>query len=95
MPNGLRTTLWVLSSLAVLWTLLALVGWLSMGGMQCCGMMSGEAMSGGMVGMTGGMMGRMMLHMALTWLVMLGLDGVFIYLLVSRGRDRRDGTLVA
>ncbi len=52
-------------------------------------------MGGGMMGMTGGMMGGIMLHMALTWLVMLGLDGVFIYLLVSRGRDRHDGTRVA
>ncbi len=85
MTKGLRTALWLLSSLAVLWTLLALVGWFSMGGMMGRGSMG----DGGMMGMMGGMMGGMMLHMGLTWLVMLGLDAVFVYLLVSWGRSRR------
>ncbi|MBA3346039.1 MAG: hypothetical protein H0T44_12235 [Gemmatimonadales bacterium] len=103
MTKGLRTALWVLSSLAVLWTLLALIGWFSMGGMMgretmgdsgMMGMMGGDstrAAGRGMGGMMmgGKMMGGMMLHMALTWLVMLGLDGVFVYLLASWGRSRR------
>ncbi len=87
MTKGLRTALWLLSSLAVLWTLLALVGWFSMGGMMGRGSMG----DGGMMGMMGGMMGGMMLHMGLTWLVMLGLDAVFVYLVVSGRRAPRAG----
>jgi uncharacterized membrane protein len=32
------------------------------------------------------MMGGMMLYMGLTWIIMLGLVGVFIYLIVTAGR---------
>lgn len=78
MTTGLRTTLWILSSLAVLWTLLALVGVLGMGGM----MGQGGMMGGGM------MMGGMMVHMLLTWAVMLGLVGVFLYLVATARRSR-------
>jgi uncharacterized membrane protein len=74
MTKGLRLTLWILSSLAVLWAVLALVGLFTMG---CCGMLG-----------PGGMMGGMMLQMTLTWLVMLGLVGVFVYLILTGRRSR-------
>jgi hypothetical protein len=105
MTKGLRLTLWILSSLAVLWTVITLVGFLAMGGMGGgCAMMSGgmmrdSTMMGGMMGnsgmmggmhqggmMGGGWMAGMMLHMTLTWLVMLGLVGVFVYLILSARR---------
>jgi uncharacterized membrane protein len=87
MDKGLRIALWVLSSLAVLWTVIALVGMLSM-----VGMMGGSsAMMDRHGGMMGGMMMRMMVHMWLTWIVMLGLDLVFVYLLLSWGRARWTG----
>ncbi len=99
MIKGLRTTLWILSSLAVLWTVLALIGLFRMGGMMGGGMMGGGMMGGGMMGdsgmmggmrgggmMGGGWMAGMVLHMTLTWLVMLGLTGVFIYLVVTAKR---------
>jgi uncharacterized membrane protein len=76
-----------LSSLALLWTIIALVGVFAMGH---GGMMGGGAMGeNGM--MRGGWMGGMMLHMTLTWVVMLGLVGVFVYLEVSARRERRPG----
>jgi len=76
--------LWILSSLAVLWTLLALVGLFTMGTMMGSRrMMGGQGMMGGVSSM---MMGGMMLSMALTWAVMLGMDGMFLWLLVSSRR---------
>jgi hypothetical protein len=83
MGKGLRITLWILSSLAVLWTLLALVGLLRMGGMMGSRMMS-QGMMGGpdMMEWSPGMM----LPMLLTWLIVLGLDGAFVYLIASAGR---------
>ncbi|MGH7510009.1 MAG: hypothetical protein ACREA0_02980 [bacterium] len=90
MTKGLRITLWILSSLAVLWTIISLVGMLSM-----VGMMGGSSAMiyrhGGMMGGMGGMMMGAMVHLGLTWIVMLGLDGVFIYLLVTRARARDPG----
>ena len=90
MEKGLRTTIWGLSSLAVLWTLIALIGMFSM-----VGMMGGSSammgQHGRMMGGTGGIMMGMMVHMGLTWIVMLGLDAVFIYLLISRARTRGTG----
>jgi hypothetical protein len=85
--KGLRIALWILSSLAVLWTVIALVGWVTMG---CCGMMGHGGMmrgmrDGGMM-MQGGWMAGMMLHMMVTWLVMLGLVGLFIYLVITARR---------
>ena len=71
MTKGLRLTLWILSSLAVLWTVIALVGWFTIG---CCGMMHGGWMAG------------MMVELTLTWLVMLGLVGVFVYLVITARR---------
>ncbi len=98
MTKGLRIALWILSSLAVLWTLVALAGFFTMGGMMGrCGMMGGRRVGGAMMG--GGMMGDsatmgmwmvgMMLHMTLTWVVMLGLVGVFAYLVTSSRRSGR------
>ena len=90
MSRGLRTALWVLSSLAVLWTVLTIIGLVGMVGMHR-GMMGGQGSDGTMSGMmAGAMMMGMMVHMALTWIVMLGLDGVFIYLIVTSG-DRTEG----
>ena len=80
MTKGLRLTLWILSSLAVLWTVIALVGFLAMGGMMGGGMMRDNTMMGG------GWMVGMMLEMTLTWVVMLGLVGVFVYLIVTARR---------
>lgn len=83
MEKGLRTALWVLSSLAVLWTALAAIGLVGMGAMMHGGMMGAQEPGG----MTDGMMGSgMMLYMGLTWIVMLGLVGVFIYLILTAGR---------
>ena len=84
MEKGLRTALWILSSLAVLWTVLAVIGLVGMGAMMHGGMMGARepgGMADGMMG--GGMMIGMMLHMGLTWIVMLGLVGVFIYLIIT------------
>jgi uncharacterized membrane protein len=83
MDKGLRTALWVLSSLAVLWTVIAMVGMLGM-----VGMMSGGS---AMMGHPGGMMTGMMVQTGLTWVVMLGLNVVFAYLLISKGARRTGG----
>jgi hypothetical protein len=83
--SGFRITLWILSSLAVLWSVIALVGSFSMGGM-----MGGRGMmGGGMMGDSATMgiwMVGMMMHTALTWVVMLGLVGVFVYLIITTRR---------
>jgi uncharacterized membrane protein len=81
MPNALRTTLWILSPLAVLWTLFTIVGYLTM--------MPGGHMMGGR--MMGGMGGGMMLHMAVAWILVLGLDGIFVYLIASSRHPRAAG----
>ena len=93
MDKGLRTALWILSSLAVLWTALAVIGLVGMGAMMHDGMM-GAREPGGTTGsmISGGMMGGMMLYMGLTWLVMLGLVGVFIYLIITAGRHANSQT---
>jgi uncharacterized membrane protein len=89
MDRGLRTALWVLSSLAVFWTIIALIGLAVMGATMSGGMMRPGGMGGMMNGtMGGGMMMGMMFHMALTWIVMIGLVGVFIYLVVTARRAR-------
>lgn len=95
----LRGVLWVVSSAAVVWLAAALamaarmgstggmMGGMMRGGCPMCPMMSGAG-GGGM--MEGGMMGwPMMLGMALWWLVVLALAGVFVYLAVSALRGRR------
>jgi hypothetical protein len=86
LTKGLRITFWILSSLAVLWTVIALVGWFTMG---CCGMMGHGGMMRGMQGgdmMDSGWMAGMMLQMTVTWLVMLGLVGIFGYLVITARR---------
>jgi uncharacterized membrane protein len=89
MTKGLRTTLWVLSSLAVLWTVTALIVVADMDAMMG-GMMRPGSTGGNMNDlMGGGMMMGMMLHMALTGIVMIGLVGVFIYLIVTAKRAGR------
>ncbi len=97
MTKELRTTLWILSSLALLWTLLEVIGWFTMGGMMS-GMGQSASMGGGMHGtmngmMGGGMMIGMMIHRTLTWVVMLGLIGVFIHLGTTSRRNRRTAEL--
>jgi hypothetical protein len=52
-----------------------------MGGMMGGGGMMRDMQAGGMMG--GGWMAGMMLQMTLTWVVILGLVGVFIYLVVT------------
>lgn len=107
MTKGVRITLWILSSLAVVWTVAAL----GIGGTMMldgtCQMRGGVDM--GASGMAaqgagddsatmGGMM-WMLVVMGLTWLVLLGLDAVFIYLVVTTIHTgggltrRRDGSL--
>jgi uncharacterized membrane protein len=87
MGKGLRTTLWILSSLAVLWTIIAVICLAGMAGTMGGRMMRPEGMEGTMNGMMGG--GVMMGMMVLTWIVMLVLVGVFIYLVVMALRSRR------
>ncbi|MDP9349862.1 MAG: hypothetical protein M3P24_12100 [Gemmatimonadota bacterium] len=83
----LRAVLWILGSLAVGWLVLALFALPSMARMMGRGgMMQGGMMEGGMMG--GGMMG-MMGMMALQTVAMLGLVGIFIYLVVDSIRSRR------
>jgi hypothetical protein len=83
MDPRLRTVLWVLSSLAVIWTILTL-GSLS-GMVPTQGMMDSDAMNRMMGGdmMHGGMMVGMTIYMALNAIVMLGMDGIFIYLVMT------------
>ena len=93
MEKGLRTALWILSSLAVLWTALAVIGLVGMGAMMHGGMMGAREPGGTTAGMMdGSMMGGMMLYMGLTWIVMLGLVGVFIYLIIMAGRHANSQT---
>ena len=93
MEKGLRTALWILSSLAVLWTALAIIGLVGMGAMMHGGMMGAQEPGRTMDGMMGGgMMGGMMLYIGLTWIVMLGLVGVFIYLIITAGHHANNQT---
>ena len=93
----LRTVLWILGGLAVIWLIAALAMLPSMGrmmspegGMMGGGMMQGEMMGEGMMGrgMMGGMM-SMMAMMAAQFLAMLGLVAIFVYLIVDSLRKRR------
>ena len=79
----LRVALWILSSLAVLWLVLTLAMLPAMGRMMSGGMMEGGMMGAGM--MQGGMMGMM----AIQGIVLLGLIGIFFYLVVDSLRSRR------
>ena len=87
MSRGLRTALWILSSLGVLWTITAIAGLFTAGGMACpgcAGMMGERGMMESDV-----MMGGMMFQMILTWIIMLGLDALFVYLLITARRGPR------
>jgi len=99
MTKGVRRTLWILSSLAVVWTLLTVIGLTGMvgmhremmGGQGAAGMMGGPMRGETMMGTTAGMV-IMTLCMVLTPIVMLGLDGVFIYLVVTSRRPTEGQT---
>jgi uncharacterized membrane protein len=84
----LRTILWVLGSLATLWLLLGLAMLPAMGRMMSGEMMQSGRVDGGMMG--GGMMGMMGMMIA-QFLAMLGLVGIFVYLLLDSLRARRRG----
>lgn len=83
----LRTVLWILGGLAVVWLVAGLAMLPSTGRMMSegGGMMGGGMMEGGM--MMEGMM-SMMAVMAAQFLAMLGLVGIFIYLIVDSLRRR-------
>ena len=87
----LRAVLWILGSLAVAWLVLGLAvlpsmaGMMGEGGMMRGGMMEDGIMGGGMACCGGGMMGMM----ALQTIAMLGLVGVFVYLVADALRSRR------
>jgi hypothetical protein len=84
----LRGVLWVLSTLAVVWLVSGLFMLPAMGRMMGeGGMMGGGMMNGGMRGGMGSMMG-MMVTMGAQFLAMLGLVGVFVYLVVDSFRKR-------
>jgi hypothetical protein len=88
--KGLRPMLWILSSLAVLWIVIALIGFFSMGGMMgSTGGMHGGGMMSGMQGsgMAAGWVAGMVLELTLTWAVMLGLAGIFVYLVLTARRS--------
>jgi hypothetical protein len=71
----------------------AVIGLVGMGAMMHGGMIGAREPGGTTAGMMGGsMMGGMMLYMGLTWIVMLGLVGVFIYLIITAGRHANSQT---
>ncbi|MDQ3389354.1 MAG: hypothetical protein M3483_07620 [Gemmatimonadota bacterium] len=97
----LRGILWLLSGLAVAWLLLGLVLLPTMGGMMGGtmgddgtmgpGMMNGGMMNGGtmeMGGMGMGSMTAMMGMMGAALIALLGLAGIFVYLVVDSFRRR-------
>lgn len=95
----LRIVLWTLSSLAVLWLLLALtmlpaMGRMMSGGMMGAGMSGEGGMTNGMVCCAGGMP-AMMGMMTIQGVMLLGLAGIFIYLVVDSLRSRRSRTSAA
>jgi hypothetical protein len=86
----LKSILWILGVFALVWVfIMAGIGGRMMGSpvtrqdSTIAGMMTGGIMSGGM------MNGGMMLVMTLTWLTMLGLVGVLLYLIVVTVRSRQ------
>ena len=90
----LRLVLWILGGLAVAWLVLGLAMLPAMARMMGGGMMSEGMMGSGMMqgGMGQGMAccgGSMMGMMALQTIPMLGLVGVFGYLVINSIRRRR------
>lgn len=91
MTAPLRTFLWVLGGLGVTWLVLGLTMLPAMGGMMDGGMMDGGMMGGEATGSTMTSMpgtGRMMALMLIQLLAMLGLVGLFVYLVVDSLRRR-------
>jgi uncharacterized membrane protein len=86
----LRAVLWFLGSLGVLWLLLGIFLLPSMGRMMGGGGMMGSDMMPMMGGMMG--MGTMMILMVVQLIAMLGLVGIFIYLVVDSLRRRSSTT---
>ena len=86
MHTQARQLLWVVSSLAVIWTVVNVVMLFAMpGGCPMCMTMTASQGGGAMempngTVMGGSWMGWMMLTNALTWIVMVILDAVFVYL---------------
>jgi hypothetical protein len=92
MTKGIRTLLWVLGSLAALWMILGLAMWGSMGTMcPMCANRSAMMPNDMASSMSMRSMGWMMPMVWITGIVMLVLDGVFVYLVVAalRGRPRQ------
>ena len=95
--GALRLVLWILGSLGVLWLLAGIASlpamWQMMGEQGLMGgpMMQDGATGGGMMPMMGGGMMAMMLAMVAQFLAMVGLVGVFIYLVVDSLRHRSAG----
>lgn len=93
----LRIVLWILGAVGMLWLILWLIalpgmgGMMGEGGMMGAGMMDRGRMDGGMMG--GGMMVVMVGGMALQLVGMLGLAGIFVYLVIDglRGRSSAHG----
>lgn len=89
----LRTVLWMLGGLGMIWLVLWLLGLSAMGGMMGEDGMMGGGMPGG--GMMDGGMTAMMGAMLVQTFGMLGLAGIFVYLVVDtlrgRGRGGRPG----
>jgi hypothetical protein len=86
----LKGILWILGVFALVWVfIMAGIGAQMMGspvmgqGSTMAGMMTGGTMTGNM------MNGGMMVVMTLTWLTMLGLVGVLLYLIVVTVRSRQ------
>lgn len=88
----LRTVLWILGTLGAIWVVLWLIGLPAMGGMMGeNGMMGDGVVAGDMTDGGPGMM-AMMGAMAVQALGMLGLAGIFVYLMVDTlsGRGQQE-----
>jgi uncharacterized membrane protein len=87
----LRAVLWLLGALAAVWMLLSALALPLMGRMMDGGMMTGGMGGAGPGGpMMGGMMTMplMMVAMGAGFLALLGLVGVFVYLIVDSLRQQ-------
>ncbi|HXG69167.1 MAG TPA: hypothetical protein VNJ04_00980 [Gemmatimonadaceae bacterium] len=81
--------LWVLGALALVWVLLMVGAMTGMDGMMRGGsMMGGSMMGGSMMNGRPKMEMGMMVAMGLTWVIMLGLIGVLVYLLIVAVRSK-------
>lgn len=89
MNRGLLVVLWALAGIAALGTLLGVLAFASMCGWMTGGMMPSRTMSCGRMSgpMVSGGRGPMMLEALATWVTMLGLTGVFVYLVAAALRQ--------